>query len=61
MCSSQIYFTLKQHYFEEKVKHMLHVETFYMELESCMNIDRVACLKTLFYGTIWSFTKLKFG
>ena len=61
-----VYFTVKQHYFDsnvikkEKVKHRLHVETIFMELESCMTIDRVACLKTLFYGTIWSFTKHKF-
>ena len=67
MCSSQRYFTVKQHYFDsnvikkEKVKHRLHVETFFMEPKSCMTIDLVACLKTLFYGTIWSFTKLKFG
>ena len=29
-----------------------------MKLESCIKIDRVALLKTLFYETFWSFMKL---
>ena len=50
VCENKRYFTVKQHYFvsnvikKEKVKHRLHVETIFIELESCMTIDRVACL-----------------